>query len=65
MTESQPSKPSERSDVAHNQHPAGRVGRPEDVADACFFLSGDEASFITGANLVVDGEMTHKMIYLE
>lgn len=49
----------------HRQHPAGRVGRPEDVAAACRFLTSSEAGFITGINLVVDGGMTVKMIYQE
>jgi NAD(P)-dependent dehydrogenase (short-subunit alcohol dehydrogenase family) len=35
--------------------PLGRLGRPEDVAHACLFLASSEASFVTGANLVVDG----------
>ncbi|ADD01388.1 short-chain dehydrogenase/reductase SDR [Thermoanaerobacter italicus Ab9] len=48
----------------HLQHPAGRVGKPEDVANACLFLCSEEASFITGANLIVDGGMTVKMIYV-
>ncbi len=48
----------------HAQHPVGRVGRPEDVAAACAFLVSPEAGFITGQNLVVDGGMTVKMIYL-
>ncbi|TBL73215.1 glucose 1-dehydrogenase [Paenibacillus thalictri] len=47
------------------QHPAGRVGHPLDIAAACLFLAGDQASFITGQNLVVDGGMTVKMIYEE
>ncbi|SHF36641.1 Enoyl-(Acyl carrier protein) reductase [Thermoanaerobacter uzonensis DSM 18761] len=48
----------------HLQHPAGRVGKPEDIANACLFLCSKEASFITGANLIVDGGMTVKMIYV-
>jgi NAD(P)-dependent dehydrogenase (short-subunit alcohol dehydrogenase family) len=46
------------------QHPVGRVGRPEDIADACRFLA-ESAGFVTGQNLVVDGGMTVRMIYEE
>ena len=35
--------------------PKGRIGKPEDIANACCFLSSDEADFITGQVLVVDG----------
>ena len=35
-----------------------RVGRPEEVAYAALFLASDEASFITGSHLVVDGGAT-------
>ncbi|POX44984.1 SDR family NAD(P)-dependent oxidoreductase [Streptomyces sp. Ru72] len=35
--------------------PAGRLGRPEDVGDACVFLASSLASWITGHDLVVDG----------
>jgi len=38
--------------------PVGRVGRAEEVAYAMLFLASDEASFITGAELVVDGGFT-------
>jgi NAD(P)-dependent dehydrogenase (short-subunit alcohol dehydrogenase family) len=49
----------------HAQHLAGRVGRPEDIASLVAYLIGPEAGFITGANFVVDGGMTRKMIYAE
>lgn len=35
--------------------PLERVGRPDDIAQACLFLASDAAAFITGANLVVHG----------
>lgn len=38
--------------------PAGRVGRPEDIAEAVLYLAGDAAGFVTGTHLVVDGGMT-------
>lgn len=37
------------------RYPIGRLGRPEDVAYAISFLASDEAAFITGTTLVVDG----------
>jgi len=48
----------------HAQHWAGRVGTPTDIAAAASFLLGAEAGFITGAEFVVDGGMTRKMIYV-
>ncbi|GAB4262188.1 SDR family NAD(P)-dependent oxidoreductase [Thermincola ferriacetica] len=50
-------------EIDHLQHPAGRVGKPEDIARACLFLTAEGNDFITGANLVIDGGMTRKMIY--
>jgi NAD(P)-dependent dehydrogenase (short-subunit alcohol dehydrogenase family) len=53
------------TEADHLQHPAGRVGRPGDIAEMAYFLLSDAASFITGQNFVVDGGMTRKMIYVE
>ena len=49
----------------HRQHLSGRVGRPEDVVAACLFLTDEKNDFINGQDLVVDGGMTKKMIYLD
>jgi len=43
---------------AHGSVPMGRTGRPEEIANAALFLLSDEASFITGAALPVDGGVT-------
>ena len=45
------------------QQPVGRVGRPEDIAEAVLFLCSKKAGFITGENLCIDGGMTKMMIY--
>lgn len=47
------------------QHPAGRVGVPEDIAGLVDYLISVEAGFITGANFIVDGGMTRRMIYID
>jgi NAD(P)-dependent dehydrogenase (short-subunit alcohol dehydrogenase family) len=49
----------------HAFHPAGRVGTPDDVAALVAFLAGRESGFITGAEFIVDGGVTRKMIYPE
>lgn len=54
----------ELSEADHLQHPAGRVGKPEDIANMVLFLLNPENDFITGQNFVIDGGMTRKMIYI-
>ncbi|WP_425062464.1 SDR family NAD(P)-dependent oxidoreductase [Pyruvatibacter mobilis] len=39
-------------------HPLGRLGMPEDVANAVVYLSSDDSAFVTGAELIVDGGLT-------
>ncbi len=51
------------SEDEHAIHPSNRVGEPKDISRACLFLAHEESDFINGANLVIDGGMTKKMIY--
>jgi len=51
--------------IDHEQHLSRRVGKPEDIARACLYLTDKENDFVTGINLIVDGGMTRKMIYVE
>ncbi|MEZ5106776.1 MAG: SDR family oxidoreductase [Draconibacterium sp.] len=57
-------KPYQITKEDKNQHPAGRVGKAEDIANMVLFLLNPENSFITGQNFVIDGGMTRKMIYV-
>ncbi len=59
---SEPKTPLSQAD--HKQHPAGRVGKPEDVANMVLYLCSSKAEFITGQNFTIDGGMTKKMIYV-
>ncbi|MFX3635343.1 MAG: SDR family NAD(P)-dependent oxidoreductase [Candidatus Pristimantibacillus sp.] len=49
----------------HHQHPSMRVGTPDDITRACFYLTDPNNDFINGINMIVDGGMTRKMIYEE
>lgn len=49
--------------IDHAQHPAGRVGKPGDVAGLVAWLASPESAFMTGQTLILDGGMTRKMIY--
>jgi NAD(P)-dependent dehydrogenase (short-subunit alcohol dehydrogenase family) len=60
FTKGDPPRPAD-----HAFHPAGRVGTAEDVAALVAFLVGPESGFITGAEFIVDGGVTRKMIYPE
>lgn len=46
-----------------SQHFAGRVGNPMDIASMVLFLASDQAGFIDGENICIDGGMTRQMIY--
>ena len=41
-----------------NQIPLGRIGKPEEIASAVLYLASDEASYITGQTIAIDGGMT-------
>jgi 3-oxoacyl-[acyl-carrier protein] reductase len=43
------------------RNPTGRMGTPQEVADAVVFLVSPRASFITGANLIIDGALTQRV----
>ena len=47
--------PAEQADVLGKVVPLGRVGQPEDIAKAILFLASDDAAFMLGSELVVDG----------
>lgn len=45
------------------QHPVRRVGYPKDITNMVLFLCSDQAGFITGENITIDGGMSKQMIY--
>ena len=44
----------------HARQPIGRMGLPEEIASAALYLASDEAAFVTGSSLVIDGGWTAK-----
>lgn len=44
----------------HARQPLGRMGRPDEIASAALYLASDEAAFVTGSALVIDGGWTAK-----
>jgi len=47
----------------YKQHPAGRVGTTQDIANMVLYLCSEKAGFITGENIMIDGGMSRQMIY--
>ncbi len=50
--------PAQHRERIREQHKLGRFGRPEEIAGAALFLASDDASFVTGVALPVDGGFT-------
>lgn len=54
---------SQLREIDHAQHLSGRVGKPEDIARTCLYLTSVGNNYVNGINIIVDGGMTKKMIY--
>lgn len=52
------------SKADHRQHPSGRVGKPEDIVNGVLFLTNPANDFVNGQNIVIDGGITKRMIYV-
>ena len=51
----------EQMEFMKQMTPAGRNGKPKDISRAILFLADDEASFLTGMDLTVDGGLTNRL----
>lgn len=60
-----PQLPFKTDELDNEQHPSGRVGVPEDIANLICFLASNEGEWINGQSIVVDGGMTKRMIYFD
>ncbi len=58
MTKGKLGDTQENIDVSDLAIPMGRLGSPEDIANAVLFLSLEESRYITGSEIVVDGGLT-------
>jgi NAD(P)-dependent dehydrogenase (short-subunit alcohol dehydrogenase family) len=45
-------------DALRERQPMGRLGTPEEIAQAVLYLAGDAAAFVTGTTLTIDGGLT-------
>ena len=62
LAKTYPGREQEMFDKLAATQPIGRMGVPEEVANMAFFLSSDQAEFLTGADYLVDGGFSHLKI---
>lgn len=55
-----PGREDEVRQTLHARQPIGRMGRPDEIASAALYLASEEAAFVTGSALVIDGGWTAK-----
>ena len=48
----------EYQEMKKSRIPLGQLGKPDDIAHGCVYLASDEAAYVTGAELVIDGGFT-------
>jgi NAD(P)-dependent dehydrogenase (short-subunit alcohol dehydrogenase family) len=60
LTRSFPGQEDVMRQALHKRQPIGRMGRPEEIAAAALYLAADEAAYVTGSALIIDGGWTAK-----